>query len=188
MKPFVPPIYKVTTETAFYLSLDVLKLFYDNAQKRLADYQKQANDTTERAYKTLAIYATLLTLLCAYVFTHPDLAWRTVPVWFLLAGTAMSTFWMMKVVMPRNYMPLGNTVSDSQPNEYAQSFTEDGESASDDIQMRLVLRDELNQLEYSIRWQEQTNNRRVRLFGRSLRSILCGICAAMLSYLILLFL
>ena len=188
MKPFVPPIYKVTTATAFYLSLDVLKLFYDNAQKRLADYQKQANDTTERAYKTLAIYATLLTLLCAYVFTHPDLAWRTVPVWFLLAGTALSTFWMMKVVMPRDYMPLGNTVKDSQPNEYAVSFTTDGESSDDDMQMRLVLRDELNQLEQSIRWQEQVNSRRVRLFGRSLKSILYGICAAMLSYFIFIFL
>ena len=94
----------------------------------------------------------------------------------------------MKVVMPRDYMPLGNTVKDSQPNEYAVSFTTDGESSDDDMQMRLVLRDELNQLEQSIRWQEQVNSRRVRLFGRSLKSILYGICAAMLSYFIFIFL
>lgn len=188
MKPSVTssqPPYKVSTESVFHLSLEILKLFYDNAQKRLADYQKQASDTTERAYKTLAIYATLLTLLCAYVFTHPALTWQTLPVWLLLVGTALSTFWMMRVVMPRDYMPLGNTVSYSQPNEYANSFTADGEPVSDDTQIRIVLRDELNQLECAIRWQEQKNIRRVRLFKRSILSVIYGIIAAMLSFIIL---
>lgn len=180
--------YTVNSETVFLLSLDVLKLFYDSAQKRLADYQQQATETTERAYKLIAIYATLLSLLCAYVFTRPTAGWQMLPVWLLLAGTAFSAAFMLKVIMPRDYMPLGHTVSEMQPNTYANDFTEDGESVADETQMRLVLRDELNLLEYSIRWQEGVNSRRVRLFGWSLKAIFFGILAALSAYLLLIFL
>ena len=48
-------IYKVNNNTVFLLSLDILKLNYDNAQKRMADYHQQARETTERAYKVIAI-------------------------------------------------------------------------------------------------------------------------------------
>ena len=178
--------YQVTTESAFLLSLDVLKLFYDSAQKRMSDYQQQAGETTERAYKVIAIYATLLTLLCAYVFAHPAAGWQMLPVWLLLAGTGISTAFMLKVVMPRHYMPLGHTLGEMQPNTYAADFTTDGESVDDDMQMRLILRDELNQLEYSIRWQEQSNIRRTRLFGWSLKAVFSGILASMSAYFLLL--
>ena len=188
MKQFTTQIYKVNDDAVFLLSLDVLKLFHENARKRMEDYHKQASETTERAYKIIAIYATLLTLLCAYIFTHPSISSQMLPVYLLFVGTAVSTILMLMVIHPRNYMPLGSTVKDAQPNEYAADFTTDGESVGDDIQMRLILRDELNLLEYSIRWQEQVNIRRVRLFGWSLRFILYGILAALISYFILIFL
>lgn len=183
--------YEVDTDTVFLLSLDILKLNYDNARCRMADYHQQARETTERAYKAIAIYATLLTLLCAYIFAHPDWTWQMLPVWLLLAGTTASTLLMMKVVMPRDYIPLGRKVGELQPNEYAKSFIKDNdgqESIDDDMQMRLLLRDELNQLEKGIDWQEEVNSRRARLFGWSLRFIFYGMPAAMLSYLILIFL
>lgn len=174
--------YRLTTEAAFLLSMDVLKFYYGTVQKRMEDYHRQAGETTERAYKVIAIYVTLLTLLCAYVFTYNNPSWHQLPVWILLTGTATSTFWMLKVIMPRSYMPLGRTVSELQPNEYAQSFTDNEESVDDDIQMRCILRDEINQLEYAIRWQEEVNNRRTSMFANSLKTILVGIVLALLSF------
>ncbi len=191
MKQFTTQIYKVNDDAVFLLSLDVLKLFHENARKRMEDYHKQASETTERAYKIIAIYATLLTLLCAYIFTHPSPLWQMLPVYLLLAGTAISTALMLAVIHPRNYMPLGRKLGESQPNEYAQCFAvENGgkESVDDDMQMRLILRDELNMLERAIHWQEKTNIRRVSLFGAALKAIFAGILAALLSHVILIFL
>ena len=179
--------YIVNDNTVFLLSLDILKLNYDNAQKRMADYHQQARETTERAYKVIAIYATLLTVLCAYVFTHQAWVWQMLPVWLLLGGATLSTILMIKVIFPRDYMPLGRSVSQLQPNEYARNFTlenNDQESVDDDMQMRLFLRDELNQLEIAICWQEEVNSYRAKLFGWSLRGIFYGMLAAMAAYLV----
>lgn len=52
------------------LSLDVLKFYYDSMQKRMNDYYQQARDTTERGYKVIGIYVTLLIALCAYLYTN----------------------------------------------------------------------------------------------------------------------
>ena len=55
------------------LSLDVLKFYYDSMQKRMNDYYQQARDTTERGYKVIGIYVTLLIALCAYLYTNWEL-------------------------------------------------------------------------------------------------------------------
>ena len=177
--------YKITKESAFTLSLSVLKFYYETAQNRMSDYHKQAGDTTERAYKVIAIYVSLLTLLCAYLFSHGQPAWGLLPVWLLLVGCACATFYMVQVIMPRDYMPLGRRVRDLQPNEYALSFSAEEEPTPDETQMRCILCDEINMLEESIRWQEERNAQRTRFFGISLKFMLAGIGCSIISYFIL---
>lgn len=172
--------YQITNETMITLSLDVLKLYYDTAQKRMADYHQQARETTERAYKLIGIYVTLLTLLSAYLYTNWVLSWGSFAVLSLLLGTCLSTIFMLRLIFPRDYMPLGRTVSDLQPNEYAASFEDDTDN---EMQMRCILRDEINMLEYAIQWQGERNRYRTRLFSHSLKSIVIGIILSVLLFI-----
>lgn len=114
--------YQIANGAMMTLSLDVLKLYYDIAQKRLSDYHLQARETTERAYKVIAIYVTVLTLLSAYLYTNWHLTWKSFAILSLLAGACLATIFMIKLIFPRDYMPLGRTVSDLKPNEYAASL------------------------------------------------------------------
>ena len=172
--------YQISNGAMMTLSLDVLKLYYDIAQKRLSDYHLQARETTERAYKVIAIYVTVLTLLSAYLYTNWHLTWESFAILSLLAGACLATIFMIKLIFPRDYMPLGRTVSDLKPNEYAASF--EG-NTDEDMQMRCILRDEINMLEYAIQWQGERNRRRARLFGYSLTAILAGVVLSVLLFI-----
>lgn len=162
------------------LSLDTLRFYYDSVKKRMNDQYQQARDTTERGYKIIGIYVTLLIALCAYLYAN----WQPTAVGFsllaLLTGTAISTVCMLMVILPRKYMQLGRSAEELQPNEYASSF---GNKTSSDMQMKCILRDEINMLEYSIQWQGERNIRRTRLFSFSLKSIMTGILVSAIIYL-----
>ena len=59
--------YQIANGAMMTLSLDVLKLYYDIAQKRLSDYHLQARETTERAYKVIAIYVNVSSMNYNYL-------------------------------------------------------------------------------------------------------------------------
>lgn len=172
--------YQITSEAMLTLSMDVLKLYYDTAQKRMADYHQQARETTERAYKLIGIYVTVLTLLSAYLYTNWVLAWSSFAVLSLLLGFCSATIFMLNLIFPRDYMPLGRSVADLKPNEYAATFDDDIDS---EMQMRCILRDEINMLENAIQWQGERNKYRTRLFGHSLKSIILGIILSVLLFI-----
>lgn len=175
-----PEVYQITDEAMAALSMDALKLYYDTAQKRMSDYHQQARETTERAYKVISIYITILTLLSAYLYKNWNVSWSSFAVLALLAGACSATICMLKLIFPRNYMPLGRRLSDLKPNEYAASF---GNGTKNEMQMRCILRDEINMLEYAIQWQGERNRRRARLFACSLIAIVAGILVSALLFL-----
>lgn len=164
--------YQISTESMLNLSLEVLKFYYESMQKRMNDYHQQARDTTERGYKVISIYATLLIALCTYLYTNWELTAVGFALLSLLIGTAISTTCMLKVLLPRDYMPLGRSAEELNPNGYASSF---GDETSSNMQMKCILRDEINKLEDRIQWQGKRNIHRTRLFSFSLKSIMTSI-------------
>ena len=133
MKTKTNTLYQISTDSMLNLSLDVLKFYYDSMQKRMNDYYQQARDTTERGYKVIGIYVTLLIALCAYLYTNWELTAVGFALLSLLIGTAISTTCMLMVLLPRKYMPLGKSAEELIPNEYASSF---GDKTPSDMQMR----------------------------------------------------
>ncbi len=180
MKTKTNTLYQISTESMLNLSLDVLKFYYDSMQKRMNDYYQQARDTTERGYKVIGIYVTLLIALCAYLYTNWELTAVGFALLSLLIGTAISTTCMLMVLLPRKYMPLGKSAEELIPNEYASSF---GDKTPSDMQMKCILRDEINTLEYCIQWQGECNIHRTRLFSFSLKSIMTSILVSAIIFL-----
>lgn len=177
---FEQEVYQITDEAMVALSLDALKLYYDAAQKRMSDHHLQARETTERAYKVISIYITILTLLSAYLYKNWDLSWSSFAILALLLGSCCATICMLRLIFPRNYMPLGRRASDLQPNEYAASF---GNGTKNEMQMRCILRDEINMLEYAIQWQGEHNRHCTRLFAYSLKAVVAGIIVSALLFI-----
>lgn len=164
------------------LSIDILKFYYDNVQKRLSDYHQQAKDTTDRGYKLIAIYVTLLTLQCAYLYTNWQINAACMAILAMLIGIVLATCCVLKVILPRLYIPLGRDLYDLQPNEYASSF---GNKTNSEMQQKCILRDELNMMQESITSQYMFNYKRTKLFGFSLIATLSGVIASAVVYLLL---
>ena len=174
--------YQMDADCVSVLSTDVLRLYYETVQKRMQDYHQQARDITERAYKVISIYVTLLTLLSAYLYMSWDCSWSTLALVFLLSGTVAAAILMLCIIYPRHYMPLGRRLSDLQPNEFTACFDE--QETADDMQLRCILRDELNMMEQAIEWQGRRNRLRTRQFGWSLWAILAGVVLSVISFFI----
>lgn len=102
MKQEAKTLYEINNESIRTLSLDVLKFYYDLAQKRMNDYHQQARDTTERGYKIIGIYTALLTALCAYLYANWEPTKVSFSILSLLIGTAIATICMLIVLLPRN--------------------------------------------------------------------------------------
>lgn len=173
--------YRITDESMLNLSLEVLKFYYDNALKRLSDFHQQAKDTTERGYKLIAIYVSLLTLECAYLYTNWQTNAACMAILAMLIGTVLATGCMLAVILPRLYIPLGRDLTELQPNEYANSF---GDSTKKEMQQKCILRDELGIMQGSINIQEKLNARRTRLFSLSLIAILIGVISSAIVFLL----
>lgn len=174
--------YKITDDSIINLSIEVLRFYYDSAQMRLTDYHQQAKDTTDRGYKLIAIYVSLLTLECAYLYTNWQTDAACMSILAILLGTIIATGCILKIVLPRLYIPLGRDLYDLQPNEYASSF---GKKTDSEMQQKCILRDELNVMQESIALQGTFNDKRTRLFGFSLIAILSGVIASAIVYLLL---
>lgn len=173
--------YRITDDSMLTLSLEVLKFYYDNALKRLSDFHQQAKDTTERGYKLIAIYVSLLTLECAYLYTNWEVNAACMAIVAILAGTVIATMCMLFVILPRPYVPLGRDLYELQPNEYASAF---GNNTKSEMQQKCILRDELGVMQDAISQQEQFNKRRTLLFGLSLIAILAGVIASAIVFLL----
>lgn len=173
--------YKMTWEGANTLSIEFLQSCYSSMQQRMSDYHEQSTMITERAYKLLSINVTILTLLCAYIYTFKDFAIHLIPSLALTFSICFSIYYLLRIVLPRDYMPLGRTLEQLQVNEYANHFN--SEDKSPEIQLRSLLYNEINELEYSIKWQEQNNSHRISLFSKSLYSIIVGLIASAVFFI-----
>ncbi len=164
--------------------MSVLQLYYESAQKRMADYHQQANDTTNRAYQLISVYMGVLTLLCGYIFINFGLSATVVSIVILAAGIAIGLVYLLRIILPRLYMPLGRSPVEMKSAEYVAYFGQHAEF-NDEQRLKIIIKDELNVLQQSIVWQAEKNNRRTKMFASSLWSAIIGIVLSTISVLVI---
>lgn len=169
--------FRISSNSIEHLSTDILKLYYESAQKRMGDYHKQANDTTDRAYKLITVYIGILTLLCGYLYVNWAITPSIMAIFALAIGIALATAFILVIILPRLYVPLGRSPKELQPEVYAQYFAQSTD-LPDEKRLKLILKDELEMLQGCIDVQERKNKNRTFLFTLSLLSALCGIIAS----------
>ena len=168
---------RILESVAIASSIYILKLYYESAQKRMGDYHKQANDTTDRAYKLITVYIGILTLLCGYLYVNWAITPSIMAIFALAIGIALATAFILVIILPRLYVPLGRSPKELQPEVYAQYFAQSTD-LPDEKRLKLILKDELEMLQGCIDVQERKNKNRTFLFTLSLLSALCGIIAS----------
>ena len=169
--------FRIRSNSIEHLSTDILKLYYESAQKRMGDYHKQANDTTDRAYKLITVYIGILTLLCGYLYVNWAITPSIMAIFALAIGIVLATAFILVIILPRLYVPLGRSPKELQPEVYAQYFAQSTD-LPDEKRLKLILKDELEMLQGCIDVQERKNKNRTFLFTLSLLSALCGIIAS----------
>ena len=169
--------FRIRSNSIEHLSTDILKLYYESAQKRMGDYHKQANDTTDRSYKLITVYIGILTLLCGYLYVNWAITPSIMAIFALAIGIALATAFILVIILPRLYVPLGRSPKELQPEVYAQYFAQSTD-LPDEKRLKLILKDELEMLQGCIDVQERKNKNRTFLFTLSLLSALCGISAS----------
>lgn len=175
--------FTISTNSLKYLSTDILKLYYENAQKRMADYHQQANDTTDRAYKLIAVYLGVFTILCSYLYVNWQITNIIMAILALTIGLGIAIGFILKIILPRTYYPLGRSPKELQPETYAKYF-EQSDCSEDESKLKHILRDELGVLQEAIDAQAIKNNRRTFLFTLSFISAICGIIASFVILII----
>lgn len=164
------------------IPMDVFKLYYENAQHRMADFHQQANDTTNRAYQLITVFVGILSLLCGYLYTNWEISKPIMAILAIAIGLAISTCIILKIIFPRLYIPLGRSPKELQIDYYAQFLKQ--ENYTDDIKLKFIIKDELQILQTSINSQREKNERRTFLFTLSLIAAICGILASAVIVLI----
>ena len=165
--------FAITDESMIVLSLDVLKLYHEKVQKRLDYYSQQAKDTTERGYKLIGFYISLLTIGTGYLYTHWDYEADSWAILAITLGTMVATIFMLIIIFPRLAISVGRSLDELQPNENAQAFQKANTGSR--LQMKCILQDEINMLQVGIDIQKKNNRRRISYFKWSLLSISAGL-------------
>ena len=169
--------FKISDSSLDHLSIDVLQLYYNSAQKRMEDYHKQANDTTDRAYKLISVYLGVLTLLCGYLYVNWEITKPIMAILALAIGLGIATGIVLRILLPRTYIPLGRSPKELQPESYAQYFSQFNDY-TDEKKLKHILKDELKTLQDSIDNQATKNKGRTFLFTLSFIFAISGIIAS----------
>lgn len=158
------------------IPFEVLKLYYESAQKRMADYHQEAINTTDRSYKLLGVYLSVITLMYGYLYTKWDEVEHLTALLFIAVGFTVATVFILLVISPRYYMPLGRSPKEMKLDVYIQYLKQ--EKYSDEDKLKYILRDELKVLQDAIEEQYKKNGRRTFLFACSLLSAVTGILSS----------
>ena len=94
----------------------------------------------------------------------------------LAIGIDLATAFILVIILPRLYVPLGRSPKELQPEVYAQYFAQSTD-LPDEKRLKLILKDELEMLQGCIDVQERKNKNDTFLFTLSLLSALCAIIA-----------
>ena len=170
---------QLSDEATGIISIEILNYCHAQLQKRMEDYHSQANSTTDKAYKQIAVYISILSILTSFIFYHQTFDIYTLSTSILALSTLFAIIIMMIIIMPRLYYPLGKTLDELQPNEYAKCFKD----INEDEQYKWFLSNEICSLEVIIKKQGEYNNRRTRLFKTALVIMLAGIIIAAFTFL-----
>lgn len=171
--------FKLEKETVSNLSLDILKFYYESAQKRLSDYREQEKNTTERGYKLISIYLGIATALISYIYIHWNIEDRVIlSLLLIFIATVLASGCMMAVIFPRYYIPLGKKPSDFKPNEMASCL----KGVNNELQYKAILSQEFPVIQNAINLQEKYNRRRTNLFKYSLVLEIAGIITSSIIF------
>lgn len=179
--------YKITDENLMKLSLEVIKFFHESMKERLKDLIQTSRDTTERSYKLISIYIGLITFGLGYLYANLDFNATCYAIITLLAGIIRATYYILLVLLPRTYMPMGRNFQELQPNEYANGWDEEVAKKTE-LQQKLILRNEIISLNNAIETQHQSNIKRVEQYRHSLNSTIWGIVASVVIFILFSFL
>lgn len=177
---------RINNDTVQHLPMEVLNLYYDSMQQRMADLHEQYNGTTERGYKLSGIYIGAISLLCGYIYINWDMANHAIVASMALAaGLGVGLLFLFLIVFPRYYMPRGRNLKELNPNGYARYFGSFGENEpTDKGKLKHILMDEINMLQDSIEAQTIKNRKRTFLFASSLMSAFAGILLSFLFFVL----
>lgn len=177
---------RINNDEARHLPMEVLHLYYDSMQQRMADLHEQYNGTTERGYKLSGIYIGAISLLCGYIYINWDMTNQAIVASMALAaGLGVGLWFLFLIVFPRCYMPRGRNLKELNPNGYARYFGSLGENEpTDKDKWKHVLIDEINVLQNTIEIQTIKNRKRTFLFAFSLISAFAGILLSFLFFVL----
>lgn len=176
---------KITDENLMKLSLESIKFFHESMKERLKDLIQTSRDTTERSYKLISIYIGLLTFGFGYLYANLDFNATCYAIITLLVGIIRATYFILLVLLPRTYMPMGRNFGELQPNEYANGWNE---KVTTELQQKLILRNEIISLNDAIETQHKSNIKRVKQYRHSLNSTIWGIVASTVIFILFSFL
>lgn len=172
--------YRITDDSLKWLSLEALKFYYESLQLRFSDSAQMAKSLTERAYKLISIYISLITLECGYLYSQWSTSEGLLPIIIMAIGTAFALGFMLVVITPEHYTPQGRTFDELNPNGYAAAFEDFPES---ETQQKYILRDEIQVISDSIERQDLCERKRTNYFRLSLTAVSIGLLAAALVFL-----
>ena len=141
---------------------DLIKFYFDQAEKSLKSTLELADKISVRAYALLAVVIPILTLILSYLsknyFGTELLSCQLLGLlWLVLIAVIISFGFLVYVVFPKDYYQLGREPKYIVKNEYY-----DNPEYPKEASYKLMLSYELENYQYRISYMDKMNNDRVK--------------------------
>lgn len=138
------------------LDKDLIRLYHEEAGKRMADLKEIESLITDKAYRLFSIYYAVEIAVVGYVLTQID---KTRDMGLINAGmaivvfTAISLWYVVKVMRPHGVMPAGRSPENFQIGKNCRYFEENRFANK----YAYIMAGELMNLQYKIDAQNEKN-------------------------------